>query len=126
MEESLKKNKINSIPGGLFANNQKLVLLDLSMNNISGIADDAFDQVTISLIFLNGNQFKTFTSKVFNSLSFNSINLKENPIHCDCNIAKFLIELEENNLVKKIQGSCFSPKVINGAALNTFDISISL
>ncbi|GFO15450.1 slit and ntrk-like protein 4 [Plakobranchus ocellatus] len=132
----LRENHIQTLPARAFAHLSNLMSLNLSYNEIKIIEQNAFAQLhKVKRIDLRGNlisRFRTVSRNSFfprvpddvghaieNSVAIREgwalcslpnlveLQLEDNPIHCDCDIAELLGCLAS---LTKVEGTCSSPE----------------
>ncbi|KAI3352420.1 hypothetical protein L3Q82_005380 [Scortum barcoo] len=86
-EIRLEQNAIKVIPAGAFSPYKKLRRIDLSNNQISELASDAFQGLR----------------------SLNSLHLAQNPFICDCHL-KWLADYLQDNPIETSGARCTSPR----------------
>ena len=98
----LNRNRLRSLPVGIFSGLSKLELLDLRSNILgSSLTPGVFAGLTkLRIIRLNNNQLSRLTPKVFAGLNLQTINLKENPLS-DSQRAEFR-KWEEGDTTRKL------------------------
>ncbi|CAL8090647.1 unnamed protein product [Orchesella dallaii] len=102
-----------------------LTNIDLSFCELDSLPDNAFDNLRIEKLYLNNNQLKTLTWRVFRNVPLlNHLSLHDNPWHCDCHV-KFLIDiLREKHLTLSIQQStCATSPSANSLAGVKWDVA---
>lgn len=110
----LQKNAIEKIPSGVFANARHLKEIDLSVNQISEIEDNAFDGLDkLMFIYLEKNRIKTLKNGTFAGAGhLSGLRLGENEIETIEDGAFNLPELNTlflgSNKIKTLSDSIFN------------------
>jgi len=117
---SLAKNSIERIENGLFIANQSFSFLDLNENMISQIDKMALAKVSINVLTINKNKLESFPVTLFESAK--SVSLADNPLKCDCHMAKVVEYLHSENRLNRVVGSCQSPDNVKGVQLKDVNL----
>ena len=117
---SLAKNSIERIEDGLFKANQSFSFLDLNENMIKQIDEMAFAKVSINVLTIDKNKLESFPVTLFESIK--SVSLADNPLKCDCHMAKVVEYLYSESRLNRIVGSCQSPDNMKGVNLKDVNL----
>uniref|UniRef100_A0A3Q4MSU5 Slit homolog 3 (Drosophila) n=1 Tax=Neolamprologus brichardi TaxID=32507 RepID=A0A3Q4MSU5_NEOBR len=139
VEIRLEQNLIKSVPAGAFSAYKKLKRIDLSKNQISDIAADAFsglrsltslapvqllnankinclrvntfqDLQNLNLLSLYDNKLQTISKGLFAPLrSIKTLHLAQNPFMCDCHL-KWLADYLFDNPIETSGARCSHPR----------------
>eukprot|EP00111_Clytia_hemisphaerica_P001967 TCONS_00005536-protein len=111
---SVSSNSISSIPNHLFAQNRQLKIIALNTNLINHLGSASFQDIgNLTNIYLQNNLIRNFSSDTFQGTHISdSINLNENPLHCDCYLTS--LKLKWLRVDGKIKGHCSNPPELTG------------
>uniref|UniRef100_A0A669DBV8 Slit homolog 3 (Drosophila) n=1 Tax=Oreochromis niloticus TaxID=8128 RepID=A0A669DBV8_ORENI len=139
VEIRLEQNLIKGVPAGAFSAYKKLKRIDLSKNQISDIAADAFsglpnvngslhfrllnankinclrvnafqDLQNLNLLSLYDNKLQTISKGLFTPLrSIKTLHLAQNPFMCDCHL-KWLADYLFDNPIETSGARCSHPR----------------
>lgn len=118
-----KCNLQDTITEETFSGLYNIQLLVLSSNGIKRIAPKSFDYIfeTASIVLLNGNNLTTipkdlFTIKTKREIKV-TVNLHNNPFHCDCGLEHLRAISQEATMVQFSQMTCATPPELAGVIL---------
>ena len=117
---SLARNSIQRIEDGLFIANQSFTLLDLNENMINQIDEMALAKVSINVLTIDKNKLESFPATLFESTK--SVSFTDNPLKCDCHMAKVVEYLHSESRLNRVVGSCQSPEVVKGVQLKNVNL----
>lgn len=125
----LQSNLIKIIyPENLFSSLSKLVLIDLQRNQLTHISSEFPSSLRELELGHNLLQTLPFNNQTFHNLSqLITLDLSQNPLHCDCNIKPlyyWLLANFQSELVPYVQWICSTPKYLEGkqlGSLNDYD-----
>ena len=117
---TLAKNSIRKIEAGLFVPNQIFGFLDFDENMITEIDTMAFANISINVLVITKNKLESLPITVFESSK--SVSLTDNPLKCDCHMAKIVEYLQSENRLNRIVGGCHSPDSGKGLQLKNVKV----
>ncbi|TGZ31990.1 uncharacterized protein Kek5 [Temnothorax longispinosus] len=86
----LDQNKLRTLENSLFFNLTFLQRVMLSENRLNQIEENTFRNVPgLKTLALDGNNFSTLHLQSFESLKLTSLELRNNPWNCNCNLKRF-------------------------------------
>jgi len=108
---NLSSNQLKSINNKVF-NFRVIDTIDLSNNEISSVAKEAFSSITkANFINLNNNLLNTIFP--MENLADGIVDIQENPLECNCKLLKQL-----NRTTATVHGHCRYPQKLSGADIN--------
>ena len=96
----LTSNLLTEIPNGLFAKLTNYEMLEFSYNHITKIGDEAFKNVTATIVSLHNNLISNLNPSSLVKSSIKLMYLNENPIVCKCETKRIA------EYVEQLTGKC--------------------